>query len=124
MELRVDATQTHPGEGRRSGCHPRIVQASSYLKLPGRRLSATRVDRAGEQLRRSWFEGPGEAFEHDSKPGEAATVLFDFRELFEYPLTKVTTGLRRFVIAEVAGLQGRPPRRGARGRRCAPADPK
>src|ERR1700684_2718323 len=77
----------------------------SYSQLPGHGLSKTKVDVSGERLRKWWFQGPQDALDHDKQLQDAAATLFAFRVLFEYPLTKVTNGLRRFVAAESPSLQ-------------------
>jgi putative GTP pyrophosphokinase len=76
-----------------------------YSDLPGHDLSKSRVDAAGAKLREWWFAGPSDALDDDEQLQAAATTLFAFRELFEYPLTKVTNGLRGFVAAESPSLE-------------------
>jgi putative GTP pyrophosphokinase len=66
-----------------------------FAPVPG--ISRTRIDRAGDELRRYWLE--------DSEKASDAVVraymdLIAFRETFQVPLNKTVLGLRSMVCSE------------------------
>lgn len=73
--------------------------------IPGRDLSKSRVDRAGEQLRRWILSRDFNAMSHDQYLKQAAWDLFAWRDTFRVPLAKTVMGLRSFVKSEVPELQ-------------------
>jgi hypothetical protein len=69
--------------------------ACTLMPQPG--PSSSLVDKCGKRVR-TWFADADASF--DKELATAATTIFDYRAQFQYPLVKLTVGLRRFVIRE------------------------
>jgi putative GTP pyrophosphokinase len=73
----------------------RMPDEPAFAPMPG--ISRTRIDRAGDELRRFWSEDSTEA---TPAVVQAYLDLIAFRETFQVPLNKTVVGLRSMVRSE------------------------